>query len=104
MKNFRSFDDLLDEHLQDKEFAAEFLAYALENEDFETFLTCLKDVMRVHGNMTAIAKDANLSRATLYNLTSKNANPELKTVFTLLRTLGYDLRITKRRGRYAKSS
>lgn len=95
----RNFTELLDEYLKDEQFAADFLSQALAEEDFATFLLSLKDVIRVHGTITSVAQKANLSRSTVYNLFSERSNPELKTVLSLLHTMGYELRVTKRRRR-----
>jgi len=95
-KKYRKFTQLMDEMLQDPEFAAEFLSEALEYEDFQTFLLSLKDVIRVHGSISAFAEKSSISRSTLYNLFSSHANPELRTILHVLHALGYDLKVTKR--------
>lgn len=96
MSKYRKFTELLDEYLKDEEFAADFLSKALEEEDFATFLLSLKDVVRVHGSITSIAEKSKVSRSTIYKLFSEKSNPELKTILSLLHTIGYDLRVTKR--------
>ena len=96
MKKHRKFTELLDEYLQDKEFAAEFLSQSLKEEDFSTFLLSLKDVIRVHGSITSVAEQAHISRSTIYKLFSEKANPEIKTILSLLHTIGYDLRVVKK--------
>lgn len=95
-KNFRDLSEVLDTFLHDKQFAAEFLSQALEEEDFATFLLSIKDVIRVQGTTKAIAEKSNISRTTLHKLISGKANPEMKTVLSLVHTLGYELRVTKR--------
>ena len=95
-KKYRKFTQLLDEYLKDEKFAAEFLSQALEEEDFSTFMLSLKDVIRVHGSIKSIADKCELSRTTLYNIFSEKANPEMKTILTLLHTLGYELRVSKK--------
>lgn len=95
-KKYRKFTELMDEMLEDPEFAAEFLSDALEHEDFQTFLLSLKDVIRVHGSISAFAEKSEISRSTLYNLFSSQANPELRTILHVLHALGYDLRVTRR--------
>lgn len=92
----RKFTELLDEYLKDEEFAAEFLSQALEEEDFATFLLSLKDVIRVHGSITKVAEKAKISRSTIYKLFTEKSNPELKTILSLLHTIGYNLVVTKR--------
>ena len=96
MNKYRKFTALLDDYLKDEEFAAEFLSQALEEGDFSTFLLSLKDVIRVHGSITSIAEKSKLSRSTVYKLFSEKSNPELRTILSLLHTIGYDLRVIKR--------
>lgn len=96
MSRYRKFTELLDDYLKDEDFAAEFLSQALEEKDFSTFLLSLKDVIRVHGSITTVAEQSNISRSTIYKLFSEKSNPELRTILSLLHTLGYDLRVTKR--------
>src|SRR5205807_4735150 len=95
-KPYRKFTQLLDDYLKDEKFAAEFLSQALQEEDFGTFLLSLKDIIRVHGSIKSIAEKCELSRSTLYNLFSEKANPEMKTILTLLHALGYELKVSKR--------
>ncbi len=95
-KRYRNFNELLDEYLKDPRFAAEFLSEALEQEDFETFLLSLRDVIRVHGTITTIAEKAALSRTTLYKLFAQGANPQLRTILSLLHSLGYELQVVKK--------
>jgi len=96
MKNkFRTIDDLLEEYLQDPQFALSFLNQALADEDVEAFQLSLKDIIRVHGKITALAKKAHLSRGTLYNLMSGKGDAEMGTVLKLIHALGYNLMVTR---------
>jgi probable addiction module antidote protein len=96
MKKNRKFTEMLDSLLHDEQFAADFLSQALAEEDFSTFMLSVRDIIRVHGTAKSIAEKAHISRTTLYKLCSGSANPELKTILSLLHTLGYELRVTKR--------
>lgn len=96
MTKYRKFTELLDEYLKDDDFAAEFLSQALEEDNFSTFLMSLKDIIRARGSITSIAEKAHISRSTIYKLFSEKSNPELRTILSLLHTIGYDLRVTKR--------
>lgn len=95
-RRHRKFTEVMDEFLKDPGFAAEFLSDALEQEDFNTFLLSLKDVIRVHGSIKAFAEKTHISRSTLYTLFSSRANPELRTILMVLHALGYDLKVTRR--------
>jgi probable addiction module antidote protein len=99
MTKYKKFTELLDEYLQDDDFAAEFLSQALEEDNFSSFLMSLKDLIRARGSITSIAQKAHISRSTIYKLFSEKSNPELKTILSLLHTIGYDLRVTRRRKR-----
>ncbi len=50
-RKHRKFEELLDEFLEDPQFAADFLSDALQHEDVETFLMSLRDIVRVHGTI-----------------------------------------------------
>lgn len=95
-KIYRKFVTLLDDFLKDQQFAADFLSESLLEEDLDVFLLSLKDVIRVHGNLGAVAKKANISRGTLYKLFSVDANPEIKTLLSVLDSLGYALKVTRK--------
>lgn len=98
MKNkFRSIDQLLDEYLQNPKFALSFLNQALADEDIEAFKLSLKDIIRVHGKITNLAKEAHLSRGTLYKLMTGKGEIEIGTVLKLIHALGYNLMVTKRK-------
>lgn len=95
-RKHRKFTEVLDEFLKNEDFAASFLSQALEEEDFSTFYLSLKDVIRVHGSITSIAKKAKISRGAIYKILSEKSSPELKTILTLLHSMGYDLQVVKR--------
>lgn len=94
--NFRSFEELLEEYLENPEFAMSFLNQALADEDIEAFQLSLKDIIRVHGKVSELAKEAHLSRGTLYKLMQGKGQAEIGTVLKLIHALGYDLTVTRR--------
>lgn len=93
---FRSFEELLGEYLENPEFAMSFLNQALADEDIEAFKLSLKDIIRVHGKITHLAKEADLSRGTLYKFMQAKGQAEIGTVLKLVHALGYDLTVTRR--------
>lgn len=93
---FRSFEELLGEYLENPEFAMSFLNQALADEDIEAFKLSLKDIIRVHGKISHLAKEAHLSRGTLYKLMQGKGQTEIGTVLKLIHALGYDLTVTRR--------
>ncbi len=94
---FRTFDDLLEEYLQNPEFALSFLNQAFADDDIDAFKRSLKDIIRVHGNLTALAKKAEVSRGTLYKLMEDKGQPEIGTVLKVFHALGYELTVTHRK-------
>jgi len=97
MKNkYRSIDDLLEEYLNDPEFAMSFLNQALADEDIDALKMSLKDIIRVHGNISNLAKEAQVSRGTIYKMMTGKGRMEIGTVLKLIHALGYGLTVTKR--------
>lgn len=93
---FRSFEELLEEYLENPEFAMSFLNQALADEDVEAFNLSLKDIIRVHGKISQLAKEAQLSRGTLYKVMQGRGQTEIGTVLKLIHALGYDITVTRK--------
>ena len=74
LKNYR--EDLL-ERLKDEDYAAEYLARVLAENDKAAFLVALKDVVEATGGMSVMARRAGLKRPSLYKVFSKRGNPHL---------------------------
>jgi DNA-binding phage protein len=55
-RKYPNFTSLLDDYLQDPPFAADFLLETLAEDDFDVFLLALKDVQRVHVNLSSTDK------------------------------------------------
>lgn len=85
LKNYR--EDLL-ERLKDPEYAAEYLAQVLAENDNAAFLIALKDVVEAAGGMTVLAERAGLKRPSLYKILSPKGNPTLTTLQDMLKPLG----------------
>ena len=81
------------EALKDPAEAAEYLNAAIEEGDKETFLLALRNVAEAHGGMKVIAEKASVNRVSLYRSLSRRGNPEIKTLFTLLRCMGLRLAV-----------
>ncbi len=89
LKNYR--DDLL-ERLKNADYAAEYLAQVLAEKDQTAFLVALKDVVEATGGMSRLAERVKVKRPSLYKIFSKNGNPTLATLQSILEALG--LRVT----------
>lgn len=93
-KNYREYNELLLEQLQDPELVLLYLNEAFHDEDQRVFLLALKNVLEAQGgDMTAVAQEANLSRQNLYKVLSAKGNPTLTSLRSVLHTLGFELAI-----------
>ena len=85
-------EDLI-ESLKDSREAAAYLNAAMEEGDRALFLLALRNVAEAHGGMAAVSEKARLNRESLYRMLSKKGNPEIKSIFTLLHSMGLKLTI-----------
>ena len=84
-----TFQSHLADELKDPDFAAEYLASALEEGD-EQFLTeALAKVIKAHGG-TKVAEETGLARQALYKMLSRGGNPSFKNVTKLLDAVGLE--------------
>lgn len=91
MRKTKEFHKYLIESLKDPEEAAEYLNAVLEENDPKLFLSALRDVADAYG-MGEIAKKTDLNRPSLYRMLSKEGNPEIYSVFSLLTAIGLRLK------------
>ena len=82
-----SYSRILREKLADPEQAAEYLTACFE-EGPEVFLVGLRDVVDAQGGMARAAKLSELNRESLYRLVSRNGNPRLSSLNSVLTALG----------------
>lgn len=93
-RRFREFREIVLEQLQDPEFALAYLNESLKEDDQESFLVSLRNVVEAHnGDIASVAQEANLSRQNLYRILSKEGNPKLTSVRSLLHVLGLELAV-----------
>jgi len=91
---YREFKEYLLEKLKNPERAFAYLNAAFDDEDERVFLLALKNVLEAQGgDMTAVAKEAQLTRQSLHKILSKKGNPRLTSLRSVLHVLGYDLAI-----------
>ena len=89
MKPIFSIFDAAD-YLADEETIASYLTAAAQKGDMELFLVALKDIANAR-NMTQLAVDAGLGRASLYKALTPGAKPQFETVMKLAGALGLKL-------------
>ena len=88
-----TFEDLVVKKLKNNpDELKEFQDYITEEfnktNDLGLFLENLKIVAKAKGNIKQFAKDANVTRATVYNIFSKDSNPRIRGFLSMLQLLG----------------
>lgn len=68
-----------------------YLNAALEEDDPRAFLAAVKNVIKVKGGFTEIAKATNLNREHLYKSFSTKGNPRFDSLNTTLNAMGYKI-------------
>ncbi len=86
----------LERKLLDPDFAAEYLAAALEENDEEFLSEALATVVRLHG-ASKVAEDAGIARQAIYKMLSDEGNPSFKNVSKLLEAVGLELTVRSKR-------
>jgi len=93
-KKHKDFQKYLLNLLQDPKEALSYLNAALADEDQRIFLLALKDVLEAqNGDMSAVAREAQLNRENLYRMLSNKGNPKLTSLRSVLHVLGLELAI-----------
>jgi probable addiction module antidote protein len=82
-------------HLETEEDILYYLEAAMEGNDPKHIAGALGDVARSKG-MTDIARKTGLGRQALYNALSKDGNPTLETLTSVLSALGLELTVQKK--------
>jgi len=96
------YKDYLNESLKDPEEAAEYLNAALEEGDLSLFTLALKDVVdALGGGVGAIASKSHLNRESLYKMLSKEGNPRLSSLSSLMDSLGLEVHIIAKKSEHS---
>jgi probable addiction module antidote protein len=94
-KRTRSYEEDLQQRLQDPAYAAEYLKAAIEDDEEDSdalFLLALRDVAKAH-KMTRIAESTGLNRESLYKMLSGTGNPSLSSLKAVLKALNLKLTV-----------
>jgi probable addiction module antidote protein len=86
------YENNLKEDLRDPVEAAEYLNAALEDGSQEVFLMALKDVANAKG-ISEVARETKLNRENLYRILSTQGNPKLKSLNSVLHSVGLKLSV-----------
>ena len=96
MRNYR---DVVTDFVKDPGEASAYLQASLDEYEkdgnLDAFLTAIRTVAEARGGITLLAQKTNLNRQHLYRSLSKNGNPTIKTLDSILHSLGLKLAITK---------
>jgi probable addiction module antidote protein len=85
---------VIQEIRENPEFAAHYLAAAMEDTDEPgVLLVALRQIAEARGGMAKVAKAAGIQRESLYRALSKRGNPRLSTLFAVIRAMGMTLTI-----------
>ena len=88
------YQTYLIESLRDPQEALEYLNAALMDEDERIFLLALKNVLEAQGgDMTTLAKEAQLNRENLYCMLSRKGNLKLTSIKSVLNAMGLELAV-----------
>jgi probable addiction module antidote protein len=81
----------------DRDLAVEYLKAAMESlddpDDRAAGLLALRTVAEAYGGLAAVAREAGISRESLYRSLSPTGNPTLKTLLAVLSTVGMRLSV-----------
>lgn len=96
MRNYR---DMVKEFVKDPSEASEYIRISMEEYEadgnLDALLQAIRSVTDVQGGITELAQKTNLNRQHLYRSLSKNGNPTIRTLDSILHSLGLKLTITK---------
>ena len=96
-RDFPSYEDVLNEELQDEEFQRAYLNATLEeyleDGDFNEFFKCLERVIKARGSVKSFSEQVGVDRANLYLMFKGDKIPRLDTVCKILKGFGYSLKI-----------
>jgi probable addiction module antidote protein len=93
MSRTRSYKDDLLETLADPVEAREYLNAALEDENPEVFLLALQDVIEANRTISELFRTTNRDRESLYRSLSKEGNPQLNSIRSILNQIGFKLAV-----------
>ncbi|KAB2832371.1 MAG: transcriptional regulator [Candidatus Brocadia sp.] len=84
--------------LADPEQAVAYLNAALDDGDLGVFLLALQDVIKASPlGMVGTSKKSKLERTHLYRMLSEEGNPEMKSLNSVLSTLGFQFQVAPKK-------
>ena len=81
------------DYLNSPEEVAAYIEAVLEEDDPALLLMALRNVAESQGGVAMMAKQSGLSRESLYRTLSKNGNPKISTLISIMKVLGLHLSV-----------
>lgn len=75
-----------------------FIYHRGDKSNMEDILEKIRKLIKRHSSMRKLAKEIEVDRSSLHASLRNGANPRLSTLTKILDHLGYELRISKKRG------
>ena len=92
-----TFEDHMQEQLQDEEYQKGYLTVVLEeylkDGDFRPFFRALERVVKARGSVTSFCENAGVERTNFYKLLNGKRKPQLETVLKIVQGLGFSLKV-----------
>ncbi len=93
MKDLSHDEAMAELFRDDPQFAAEYLNELLHDGGPADLLVALRQIAQAHGGVRAVAKETGLNANQLYRTLSPQGNPEMRSLFAVLKALGLRLAI-----------
>ncbi len=81
------------DYLDSPQDVAVYIDSVLEEDDPALLLVALRNVAKSQGGIAMMAKNSGLSRESLYRTLSKNGNPKVSTLISIMKALGLHLSV-----------
>ena len=92
-KNLTSWDNYMNETLQDESEATAYLELAIEeyqtDGDTKSLMRAIQRVAEAKGGISKLAEDTKLNRQNLYRIFANQTSPRFDTLTKILRALGF---------------
>jgi len=90
------FQEDLNKKLHNPDFAADYLAAAILENDEEFLTDALAKVVKIHG-ASKVSEETGITRQAIYKMLSGEGNPSFKNVNKLLEAVGLELTVRRKR-------
>lgn len=90
----KDLSEIFRNELRDPEFAAGYLQAALEENDLDTFLLALRDIVQANDEIAKTVQETDFGREKLYKTLSESRNPQFSTLQAVLKSVGLKFSIT----------